>query len=564
MRFAARRRLSGRARARAAARHATFRAGGCSPAAAPSPCSRRARGTRSCSSAARCGQSAEPTSRSSRSVRAVSARSSVTFSSSDWRTSSQRSTASRSRRGSRPRAAAASAGGAVGGEHRAVGALGQAEQVAEGQRRELEAEVEHLGARAAAVALGGLLELALERLALAALRLGLEPLARTRAPPSPRPPRGAPRRARAARATARPRSPRAPRPPARRARARPRRRAAPRPPRTRGSAPAPRCRAPAARTRPRAAGSTPSASSPAAIRSADSGSKRTSWQRETTVSSTCPSASVSRIRCTKSAGSSSVFSSRLATSSFIVSARSSTNTRRDDSNGVRVGACYDRLVHVAHAHHVRAGRLDPGQVGMGARAARACAPPRGRPRRPPAARRPARARRCACRSRRAVEEIGVRGVVAGERGAQHHPRVRVVLGPREHRRRAHRPRPPPARSRRPPSRRPAPRPRAGRRPPAASARARRRPSARTRARTRSWSATPSLSKRSASAPRAAAAPVSSDEQEGQVGRQAAGGPRVQARYLVDPEPAGLALVGERRVEEAVRHHHAPVLERRAG
>ncbi len=83
---------------------------------------------------------------------------------------------------------------------------------------------------------------------------------------------------------------------------------------------------------------TPSATSCAAIVAAGSGSKRTSWQREITVSSTRPSWSVIRIRCTYDAGSSSVFSSRLATSSFIVSTRSSTNTRRRASNGVRVAA----------------------------------------------------------------------------------------------------------------------------------------------------------------------------------------------------------------------------------
>ncbi len=42
--------------------------------------------------------------------------------------------------------------------------------------------------------------------------------------------------------------------------------------------------------------------------------------------------------CTKAAGSSSVFSIRLATSSFMVSTRSSTKTRRSASNGVRVAA----------------------------------------------------------------------------------------------------------------------------------------------------------------------------------------------------------------------------------
>ena len=129
-----------------------------------------------------------PTSCSSRTLSAVSARSSLTFSSSDRRASSQRSTASRSRRASRPRATAASALAAVGREHRVVGALGHAQQVAERQRGQLEPEVEHLGARAAAVALRHLLELALERLALAALRLELEPPLAPRRRRAPRPP----------------------------------------------------------------------------------------------------------------------------------------------------------------------------------------------------------------------------------------------------------------------------------------------------------------------------------------------------------------------------------------
>ena len=85
-------------------------------------------------------------------------------------------------------------------------------------------------------------------------------------------------------------------------------------------------------------GSTPSPWSASATRVGGSGSKRTGWQREATVSITRLSRSVRRIRCTKEAGSSSVLSSRLATVSFIVSTRSSTNTRRRDSNGVREAA----------------------------------------------------------------------------------------------------------------------------------------------------------------------------------------------------------------------------------
>src|SRR5689334_8865892 len=64
-------------------------------------------------------------------------------------------------------------------EHRAGGALGEAEQIAERERRQLKAELEHLGARAPPVALGRLLELTLERLAVAPLRLVLEPRERS-------------------------------------------------------------------------------------------------------------------------------------------------------------------------------------------------------------------------------------------------------------------------------------------------------------------------------------------------------------------------------------------------
>ncbi len=72
----------------------------------------------------------------------------------------------------------------------------------------------------------------------------------------------------------------------------------------------------------------------AAMRSGGCGSKRTTWQREAIVGSTCPGLSVSSSSTTYGGGSSSVLSRVLAASSFIVSARSSTNTRRVDSNGV--------------------------------------------------------------------------------------------------------------------------------------------------------------------------------------------------------------------------------------
>ena len=82
---------------------------------------------------------------------------------------------------------------------------------------------------------------------------------------------------------------------------------------------------------------------------------------------------MSSSRTTYDGGSSSVLSSALAASSFIVSARSSTNTRCVASNGVRDGGGDDRLVDVAPQHLVRAARRDPRQVGMRAVLRRGCA-----------------------------------------------------------------------------------------------------------------------------------------------------------------------------------------------
>ena len=83
---------------------------------------------------------------------------------------------------------------------------------------------------------------------------------------------------------------------------------------------------------------TPRSTSRAASSSAGGASNRTCWQREAIVGMTFPGRSVSRTRCAKAGGSSSVLSIRLAASSFIVSARSITKTRRRDSKGVRVAA----------------------------------------------------------------------------------------------------------------------------------------------------------------------------------------------------------------------------------
>ena len=81
-----------------------------------------------------------------------------------------------------------------------------------------------------------------------------------------------------------------------------------------------------------------SPSSRSAITAAGSGSKRTCRQREAIVGITSAGRSVSSSRCTNAAGSSSVFSMRLAACSLSVCAASITNTRRADSNGVRAAA----------------------------------------------------------------------------------------------------------------------------------------------------------------------------------------------------------------------------------
>jgi hypothetical protein len=54
----------------------------------------------------------------------------------------------------------------------------------------------------------------------------------------------------------------------------------------------------------------------------------------------------------------------LAAWSFIASAPSITNTRRDDSNGVRVGGRDDGLVDVDDEHLGGAARRDPRQIGV--------------------------------------------------------------------------------------------------------------------------------------------------------------------------------------------------------
>ena len=147
--------------------------------------------------------------------------------------------------------------------------------------------------------------------------------------------------------------------------------------------------------------------SSAATLSTAGASNRTSWQRERIVGSTSPSRSVSRIRCTNDGGSSSVFSIRLAASSPSSSARSITNTRRADSNGVLLAADTTgpsmSLTRISCAPLGRP-RSDPGAT----RTARALArcPDRASP--PPAAGRDLARRRPLAGAARTVEQVGVR------------------------------------------------------------------------------------------------------------------------------------------------------------
>src|SRR5207244_5334244 len=68
-------------------------------------------------------------------------------------------------------------GGAVGGQDRGLGTFLGAHEVPERERRELQSEVEDLGAGPSAVAFRGLVELAPERAAVAAAGPPLDPLA---------------------------------------------------------------------------------------------------------------------------------------------------------------------------------------------------------------------------------------------------------------------------------------------------------------------------------------------------------------------------------------------------
>ena len=175
-----------------------------------------------------------------------------------------------------------------------------------------------------------------------------------------------------------------------------------------------------------ASGATPRDCRRCASAAAGSGSKRTGWQRELIVGSTWVRRSVSRSRTTYGGGSSSVLSSELAASSFIVSARSRTNTRCVGLERRAGGGRHDRLVDVAPQHLVRAARRDPRQVGV--RAVLDPDPRRlgiGRFARQQRGREVAR-RVALAAPGRAVQQVRVRGR-AVERGAEDGGGVRVLV-----------------------------------------------------------------------------------------------------------------------------------------
>ena len=164
------------------------------------------------------------------------------------------------------------------------------------------------------------------------------------------------------------------------------------------------------------------------------------------MGSTCPSASVNRMRCTNRAGSSRVLSRRLATSSFIVSTRSSTNTRRDASNGVREDAA--TTGSATSSVRITCAPVGRTQVRSG------CEPAPTRRRTPIGVGlalgqqlgREGPGRGALADAGGSVEEIRVRGP-ALQRGRKRHPRLRLVLGAGQRRPLAHAP--PPAADRRP-------------------------------------------------------------------------------------------------------------------
>ena len=335
----------------------------------------------------------------------------------------------RSRAGSGP-GVLGELGDAIDVAHEILGAPGEEREIGEPQRDELQSEIEHRGLDPAPDAPDPIGPLGLDALALLArvqLDLGgrspfeLGARARRRAPgrPPAAPPTAAARR-------------RSPATAARAKRSAAARSAAPSSSassRARSASPSESRAHAIAVSRP-----TPSASISRATSAVGGASKRTSWQRERIVGSTSISRSVSRIRCTNEAGSSSVFSIRFAASSPSSSTRSITNTRRDDSNGVLLAAeITGSAMSLTRISWAPLGR-HPGQVGMGAgqRPARARCPDRPSRRRAAPTRPPVRPRACRLRRARGTGTRATGGRPAPAPARARRARVDVVRAAVEH------------------------------------------------------------------------------------------------------------------------------------
>ena len=223
-----------------------------------------------------------------------------------------------------------------------------------------------------------------------------------------------------------------------------------------------------------------------------------------------------------------------------------------------VGRVHHRALHVIDPHHVRAARAHPGQIGMrpvhharahGVRIVRPLGQQlrRERPRHRPLP-----------GPRRPVEQIRVRGL--RPRPATSTAPSAPAGGPPSLRASTVIPVQPPPR----PGRRRGPRRASGSRRCVASAPGRPRSAARTPRPPPPAARSPSSSKRSLSPARAAASSGDRSSRKVRSGFSPRVAKLVHPLDVVDPEPARAALVGQRRIQEAVRHHDLAGHPARAG
>ncbi len=215
------------------------------------------------------------------------------------------------------------------------------------------------------------------------------------------------------------------------------------------------------------------------------------------------------------------------------------------------GRADHRALDVVHAHHVRAGRPDPRQVRVRpvhharANGVRVRCALRQELRRERSRHRPLPG------PGRPVEEIRVRGLAGRERGRQHHPRLRVVLGSRQRHRHS--------RASFTEASTCACTSSAGWR---ASIRRQRSGSTRIEPLVRGAHRLLqplALLLEPIGLARARGSVLRREvEQKREVGLQPARREVVHPLDILDPKPTRAALVGERRVEKPVRHHHLPL------